>query len=169
MELLVRLLTRHQDELFRFVLAMHPHEEDARDILQESSVALCRKIEDYDPKQPFLPWAFGFAYLEVLKFRERNQRGNRLLNRELLQTLARERAEQSTVLDERIDALDRCLKKLSEADQELIRQRYVAMSGIEDLVEQSGSSRRTLFRNLDRVRRLLLDCINRQVAPADSL
>ena len=53
--------------MFRFILSMHPNEEDARDILQETSVALCRKIEEYDPDQPFLPWAFGFAYLEVLK------------------------------------------------------------------------------------------------------
>jgi RNA polymerase sigma-70 factor, ECF subfamily len=168
MELLVRLLTRHQEELFRFILAMHPHEEDARDILQDCSVSLCRKIEEYDPVQSFLPWAFGFAYLEVMKFRARNQRGSRLLNQDLLQRLALERAEQKSLLDERIEALDQCMKKLSEADQELIRQRYLGKAGIEDLVEQSGASRRTLFRNLDRVRRVLLDCINRSVASADT-
>jgi RNA polymerase sigma-70 factor (ECF subfamily) len=167
MELLVRLLTRHQEELFRFILAMHPHEEDARDILQEASVALCRKIEDYDPVQPFLPWAFGFAYLEVLKFRERNQRGNRLLSIDILERLARQRDGQRTLLDQRIDALDICMKKLSVNDQELIRQRYVQRSGIGELVEQSGASRRTLFRNLDRIRRMLLDCISHRVAKAD--
>jgi len=168
MELLVRLLTRHQEELFRFIMAMHPHEEDARDILQDSSVALCRKIEDYDPAKPFLPWAFGFAYLEVMKFRERNQRTNRLLNQDLLQRLALERADQKSLLDERVEALDQCMKKLCEADQELIRLRYLGKTGIDDLVEQSGASRRTLFRNLDRVRRVLLECINRRVASADT-
>ena len=55
-ELLIRLLTLHQEEIFRFILSLHPHEEDARDILQEASVALCRKIEEYDASQPFLPW-----------------------------------------------------------------------------------------------------------------
>jgi RNA polymerase sigma-70 factor (ECF subfamily) len=168
MELLVRLLTRHQEELFRFILAVHPHEEDARDILQESSVALCRKIEEYDPDKPFLPWAFGFAYVEVMKYRERNQRGIRLLNHDLLQRLALERAEQKSLLDERVEALDQCMKKLTEADQELIRLRYLGKAGIDDLVEQSGASRRTLFRNLDRVRRVLLDCINRRIASADT-
>src|SRR5205823_4225520 len=30
-ELLVRLLIRHQDELFRYIYALLPHQEDARD------------------------------------------------------------------------------------------------------------------------------------------
>ena len=66
-ELLVRLLSRHQEDLFRYIFALLPHEEDARDVLQETSVALFRKFEDYDPAKPFLAWAFRFAYLEVLK------------------------------------------------------------------------------------------------------
>jgi RNA polymerase sigma-70 factor, ECF subfamily len=167
MEMLVRLLTRHQDELLRFIFALHPHEEDARDVLQETSVALCRKIEDYDPAQPFLPWAFGFAYLEVLKSRERNQRGRRLLSSDLLQSLARERAEYGLLLDARMQALELCLQKLTPGDRELIHQRYLGETGIEALVEQVGTSRRTLFRNLDRIRRLLFECINHRVANTD--
>jgi hypothetical protein len=39
---------------------------------------------------------------------------------------------------------------------------------IEQLVEQSGASRRTLFRNLDRIRRTLFECINRRMQAAAS-
>jgi RNA polymerase sigma-70 factor (ECF subfamily) len=104
-----------------------------------------------------------------MKFRERNRRGCRLLNRDLLQRLALERAGRESLLDARIEALDECMNKLPEADQALIRQRYLGKASIEDLVKQSGTSRRSLFRNLDRVRRLLLDNINHRVASADSL
>ena len=48
-ELLVRLLSRHQEELFRYIFALLPHEEDARDVLQETSVALCRKFAEIWP------------------------------------------------------------------------------------------------------------------------
>ena len=34
---------------------------------------------------------------------------------------------------------------------------------IEELIEQTGVSRRTLFRNLHRIRRLLHDCIDRRL------
>src|SRR5262245_51273759 len=118
---------------------MHPHEEDARDILQEASVALCRTIEDYDPAQPFLPWALGFAYLEVMKFRERNQRSARLLKRDLVEQLMRERQHQEPNLQLRLQALEDCLEKLPSNDQVLIQQRYQAKVGIEEMVAQSGS------------------------------
>jgi RNA polymerase sigma-70 factor (ECF subfamily) len=167
MELLVRLLTHHQGEIFRFILSVHPHEEDARDVLQETSVALCRKIEEYDPAQPFLPWAFGFAYLEVLKQRNRNQRGARLLTQDLVESLVKDRDEHEPVLHLRLQALEYCLQKLLPAEQELLQKRYQMKTRIEDLVDQFQTSRRSLFRNLDRIRRMLFDCISNRVASTD--
>ena len=163
-ELLVRLLTRYQEEIFRHIFALMPHEEDARDVLQETSVALYRKFTEYDPSKPFLPWAYRFAELEVFKQRDRNIRGNRHFSRELLERLAKEREEIDTALHARLVALEKCLEELPPGDRVLIRQRYHHQTRIEELVRLSGSSRRTLFRNLDRVRRVLMDCIQRRLA-----
>jgi RNA polymerase sigma-70 factor (ECF subfamily) len=160
-ELLVRLLSRHQDELFRYIFALLPNEEDARDVLQETSVALCRKFGDYDPSKPFLAWAYRFAYLEILKQRERNHRAARLLSPELIDCLAREREQYQPVLQARLQALEQCLGKLSQDDQKLIEQRYTGKATADDLVQQFAISRRTLFRKLDRIRRVLLECISR--------
>jgi RNA polymerase sigma-70 factor (ECF subfamily) len=165
-ELLVRLLSRHQEELFRYIFALILHEEDARDVLQETSVALCRKFADYDPAKPFLAWAYRFAYLEVLKQRERNQRGARLLSPALIECLARERAAHEPVLQARLQALEACLQELPESDRELIRQRYAGKARAEELVQRLGTSRRTLFRRLDCIRRLLFACISKRVAAA---
>lgn len=165
-ELLVRLLMRHQEDLFRYIFALLPHEEDARDVLQETSVALFRKIADYDPAKPFLAWAYGFAYLEVLKQRERNQRGTRHLRQDLVELFARERQSQEALLHARLQALESCLGELPPLDRELIRQRYDATRPIDELVQQLGTSRRTLFRNLDRIRRTLLECITRRLQAA---
>jgi RNA polymerase sigma-70 factor (ECF subfamily) len=167
-ELLVRLLSKHQDDLFRYIFALLPHEEDARDVLQETSVALYRKFTEYDPSKPFLAWAYCFAYLEILKQRERNQRGARLLKRDLVERLAREREPHEPVLQARLLALDSCLKELSAPDQELIRQRYQKKAAAEELMRQFETSRRTLFRKLDHIRRLLFDCITRRVATGSS-
>ena len=127
-ELLVRLLSRHQEELFRYIYSLLPHEADARDVLQETSVALYRKFGEYDPHKPFLAWAYGFAHMEVLKQRERNQRGLRLWNQEVLERLARERQQMEPLLEVRLQALEHCLRALSPADQALVRQRYEALT-----------------------------------------
>jgi RNA polymerase sigma-70 factor (ECF subfamily) len=167
-EMLVRLLSRHQDELFRYIFALLPHEEDARDVLQETSVALYRKFEEYDPDKPFLAWAYSFAFLEILKQRERNRRGVRFLNRELIERLAREREPHEPILQARLLALEHCLAELPTAERELIRQRYQEKSGTAELMQQFETSRRTLFRKLDRIRRLLFECINRRMAAGSS-
>jgi RNA polymerase sigma-70 factor (ECF subfamily) len=166
-ELLVRLLSRHQDDLFRYIFALLPHEEDARDVLQETSVALFRKFAEYDSHKPFLAWAYRFAYLEVLKQRERNHRQLRHLSRDLVERLAREREQHEPVLHQRLQALEHCLEELPPTDQQLIRQRYGREAGTEELARQLGTSRRTLFRELDRIRRVLSHCINRRLAVMD--
>jgi RNA polymerase sigma-70 factor, ECF subfamily len=167
-EMLVRLLSRHQDDLFRYIFALLPHEEDARDVLQETSVALFRKFTEYDPDKPFLAWAYCFAYLEVLKQRERNQRRTRLLNRELVERLAREREQQEPALQVRLLALEHCLRELPPPDQALIRQRYQEKTRAEELMQNFETTRRTLFRKLDRIRRMLFECISRRVAAGTS-
>lgn len=163
-ELLVRLLSRHQEELFRYIFTLLPHEEDARDVLQETCVALYRKFAEYDAAKPFLAWGYRFAYLEVLKQRERNQRGSRVFSCDLIEHLARQREEHEPVLQARLKALDDCLQQLVPRDRELIRQRYQDKLRADDLVLRAGTSRRTLFRRLDRIRRTLHECISRRLA-----
>ncbi len=162
-ELLVRLLTGHQEQLYRHIFALLPNEEDARDVLQETAVALFRKFTDFDESKPFLPWAYRFAELEVMKQRERNRRQTRLLDPELIRQIAREREQHEEVLHERLQALEHCLADLPQADRELIRKRYQSQTRIDDLVRESGASRRTLFRDLDRVRRVLLNCMTQRL------
>src|SRR5207244_1332219 len=99
-----------------------------------------------DAAKPFLPWAYRFAYLEVLKQRERNQRRTCHLTRELIEHLAREREPYEPILQARLQALEHCLKELSAPDQQLIRQRYQERARTEQLVHLGGASRRTLFR-----------------------
>jgi len=166
-ELLVRLLTRHQDDLFRYILAQVPNEADARDVLQETSVAVCRKFAEYDPARPFLAWAHGFAHLEVLKHRDRGRYRDRPFSREVLERLAAERAEAEPTFQVRMHALEVCLDKLTETDRDLIRRRYQDGVPADQAAREAGASRRTFFRNLERIRGLLLDCIRRQVGPAD--
>lgn len=165
-ELLVRLLSKHQEELFRYIFSLLPYEEDAKDVLQETSVALWRKFTEYDPTKPFLAWAYRFAYLEVLKQRERSQRAARILSQELVERLARERETHEPILLARLQALEYCLQQLAAADRALIQQRYHDKTKAATLVQQAGTSRRSLFRKLDRIRRLLFDCVSKRVSTA---
>ena len=71
------------------------------------------------------------------------------------------------MLNDRLRALENCLERLAPADQELVRLRYQERADIDELVKRSGTSRRTFYRNLDRIRQLLFNCITRRLAATD--
>jgi RNA polymerase sigma-70 factor (ECF subfamily) len=163
-ELFVSLITANYDNLRRYIYTLLPNEEDTKDVLQEVCISISRKFPEYDRSRPFLPWACRFAYLKVLKFYEQ-QRPRRMvkLPTEVLELLAQAREEDEPVLAERLAALQKCLGKLTVKDHKLIQARYVDRSPIEQIAAEFSLSRRTLFRNLERVRRLLFECIDRSV------
>lgn len=162
-EALILLLTQHQDALFRYIFSLVPSEADARDILQETSVALFRKFDQYDPSRPFLPWAYRFAYLQVQKHREKSARSPLLFSEDVIDLLASDRAHLEPVLDERLRWLDQCLSQLSPLHQELVTGRYGLRQSAETLMERFAMSRRTLFRNLELVRGQLHACVTRHL------
>jgi len=162
-EQLALLLTRHQGDLFRYIFALLPNEEDARDALQETNLNICRKFDSYDSLQPFLPWAFGFAYLECLKQRTRSRRGATLFDDQLIGQLASDRAALEPELATRLQALEACLESLPPPSRELVRLRYQENIKSDEMVKRVGVSRRTLFRRLDLLRETLHDCISRRI------
>ena len=158
-ESFVRQLTSHRNDLFRYIFALLPNEQDAQDALQETSVALSRKFGEYDPTRPFILWACRFAYFEVLKQRARNRRAVPAMDEALLGALAAEREDHAAVLELRLNALDGCLEKLPVKDRVIIGERY----GRKGINANAGLSKRTYFRNLERIRRVLMACIDKQV------
>jgi RNA polymerase sigma-70 factor (ECF subfamily) len=163
-ELFISLITTNYEHLRRYVYTLLPNEEDTKDVLQEVCISISRKFGEYDRSRPFLPWACRFAYLKVLKFHEQ-QRPRRTvrLPTEVLELLALARTEEEPVLAERLAALEKCLDKLSDQDRRMIQSRYVDRTPTDEIAVSFSQSRRTMFRNLDRIRRLLFDCIDRSV------
>ncbi|TLD68205.1 sigma-70 family RNA polymerase sigma factor [Phragmitibacter flavus] len=164
-ENLVLLLTQHQDQLFRYIFSLVPREADARDILQETSLALFRKLDQYDPTRPFLPWAYRFAYLQVQRHREKNSRSPLVLfSEDIVDLLASERAHIEPQLEERLHHLDHCLEKLTASEKDLITRRYALRQSAEEIMQHSALTRRTLFRNLEMLRQRLHECVTQQLS-----
>lgn len=162
-ETLLQLLTQHQEVLFRYIFSLVPMEADARDILQDTSLALYRKADQFDATRPFLPWAYRFAYLQVQKHREKAARSPLLFSEDVMDLLANDRAHLEPVLDKRLIHLERCLTQLAPQHQDLVTARYGLRQSAEQLMQRFAMSRRTLFRNLELLRQQLHDCVTRQL------
>ena len=162
-EQFVLLLAQHQEPVFRYIFSLVACEADARDILQETSLALYRKFDAYDASRPFLPWAYRFAYLQVQKHREKATRSPLLFSEDVMDLLAHDRERMEPELDQRLQLLNRCLAKLTPQDKELVTSRYAMRQGAEEMMQRFAMSRRTLFRNLELLRLRLHECVTRQL------
>ncbi|XAM00106.1 sigma-70 family RNA polymerase sigma factor [Phycisphaeraceae bacterium D3-23] len=162
-ERFARLFAQHQQALFRYILLLTGRLEDAQDVLQETSVALLRKIDTYDADRPFLPWARRFAYFEVLRHREQSTRRGVLLAPDVLDQISGDAPAAETLLDARRSALTQCLAKLTQPQRELLRQRYAGDATVKSVAQATGRPIQTLYTQLKRLRRTLMDCVDKAV------
>jgi RNA polymerase sigma-70 factor (ECF subfamily) len=146
--------------LLRFVLTMIPDRNAAEDVVQETARSLWQKLEDYDPGQPFWPWARKFAYLEVLKYRRAQALERRYFSDALVERLAEDHEAQSQALELRRRALAECLAKLDAGARRLVMERYGGELSVAEIAGRAGKSANAISMMLHRIRQRLLECIN---------
>jgi RNA polymerase sigma-70 factor, ECF subfamily len=153
---------REERALLRFVMGFVPSLDDAREIVQETVTLLWEQRAEFDAARPFLPWACGFARMKVREFVRRRARWLPLADEELLALVERRRAELEPELNIRRDWLQHCLEKLGEPERSIVTGYYFDEVSVVDLGRRYGKSSEAVYKLLQRLRRALFDCVNKQ-------
>ncbi len=161
---LVVLMTQHQRRIFSYIYTLVPDRYDAEDLLQETSVVICEKFDEFKPGTDFVAWACQIAYWRIRYARQKFARSKVVFQQELVDALAQTAATMREELDERHEALAQCLKKLPTRDRELVLTRYEPGSGVPEAAKRSGRSLEAAYKALGRIRKLLFDCVTHQLA-----
>ena len=164
----VQLFTKHQRRLYRYILAQVPTPVEAEEILQETTLVIWRKFSGFEPGSNFLAWGAQIARFEVLKYLERRRRDRVRFSREFLDVVAEEALTESPDLERRRQALMTCLGKLRPRDRELIQRRYASGESGLSVARLLNRPANSIYQSLGRIRRALLECINRQLAAESS-
>ncbi|MFT5496183.1 MAG: RNA polymerase sigma-70 factor (ECF subfamily) [Kiritimatiellia bacterium] len=155
----VRLWTQHQPEVARYLHTMIPRSADAAEVLQDVSVRLWEKWDQYDVDRPFVPWAIRFAYLEVLKWRQRHAREKLVFSDVLLEQIHARHEEETPLMESRRKALEGCMEKLNDQQRKWVALRYGKHGAVKAQAEQSGVRLHKLYYALEKIRNQLLDCV----------
>ena len=158
-EKFVRLFGQSQPDLRRYIFSLCQNMGDTEDILQETSLALWRKFETYNSSQPFLNWAFRFAYFEVMKFREKQKKRYSLCET-TLKILAEEHEENVEVLKAQRRILKECLAKLPQQEKELVDLRYGQQMSVTSINEIFSETGKKIYRAFERIRLKLFKCVD---------
>ncbi len=160
-ERFTRLLLEAEPVMLRSILVVVPNRTDARDILQETAVALWRQFDSYDPQRPFVNWAMGFSRIETRRFLARAQRRAQL-SEEAMEVVEREMDGEPGFVGEVERHLATCMQKLGEKQRGLIQGYYHENRSVEWLAKQGGRTTESVYKAIQRTRRDLQECIERQ-------
>lgn len=157
-------VSRAQRSLYAFILTLVRQPADAEDVLQETNLVLWQKAVEFDATRDFLPWALRIAQLQAMAHLKRQKRTPLTFDEPLLNVLAQEAIVEAEELDLRRHALAGCLEKLPDRQRELVARRYEPGGSVNELARRLGKTPKAISETLRRIRRALLECIERTVA-----
>jgi RNA polymerase sigma-70 factor (ECF subfamily) len=155
----VREMTRNDRALRGYLFTLLPCDHAVDEVMQETALALWRKIDQYDAEQPFLPWACRFAYFKALEYRRRKGQDRLNFRPDVLEQVSDAALEIAQGQGDMTHALRACLARLREADRRLLCCRYEEGQRVVDLADQLGRPVKSLYNRLDRLRQTLAECI----------
>lgn len=161
---LMSLMTRHQRQIFSYIFTLIPDRHAAEDLLQETCVVICEKFDDFAEGTDFVAWACQIAWWKIRESRLRFARSKVAFDQQTLESVARTAAELGGEMDQRHQALADCLKKLHPRDRELVLARYEPGAAVSDAARRSGRSLDAAYKALNRIRKLLFDCVSHRLA-----
>ena len=160
-ERFTRLLLEAEPTMLRSILVIVPNRTDARDILQETAVALWRQFESYDSNRPFLNWAMGFARIETRRFVARES-SRAQLSSDAIAVLEQEMNDAPGFIVKVQRHLGSCIQKLGDKQRTLIQGYYLEGRSPKWLAEKGNQTTEAVYKSIQRARRDLQFCIEHQ-------
>ncbi len=155
--------SRNARRIYGFVMTLVFNYHDAEEVFQNTSVVLWNKFADFEPGSDFFAWASHVAYYEVLNLMKQRRR-SRTFSDEALEVLASEATAISDRSSERYEALEECLGRLAPTDRALLQERYFYQRPPKQIATMQSRSIHSVYRALNRIHALLLNCVQRNLS-----
>lgn len=153
------LLSQHEAQIFGFLFALVCHRQDAEDLMQQATVTMWRKFDEFELGTNFGAWACQIAKNCALNHLQSQQR-KKLFSSTMIELLADTQAEQDAEARQaRRHALSSCLEKLNDADRQLVSQCYAVDASIKAVAQSINRPAAGVYNSLGRIRRMLYQCI----------
>lgn len=159
----VRLLTRHERQVYAYILRLVVNWSDADEILQETNIRLWEEFDRFEPGTNFGAWAIRVAHYQVLTWRKRRDRSRLVFGDDVLEHVAAADGVEADD-DARRRALDECLRTLPDHNRDLLMRCYADRATIRGVAAEMRRSTDSVYKALQRIRLALHDCVARRLA-----
>ena len=160
-----RLFAKHDRWLFAYLVSLLGSSAHAEEVFQEVCVVLWREYETFQLGTDFVKWVSVIAHNQVHRFRREQRRVGPQLSDAAVDMLAQDAVERAGLLESRRDALRTCLEKLPHTDRQLVRHCYGdSRVTFKRAAHTLGRPVNTVYKALNRIRKVLYECIERTLA-----
>jgi RNA polymerase sigma-70 factor (ECF subfamily) len=160
----VRELTNQQTAMLAYIRSLMPGNSSARDVLQEVNVTLWQKKDQFTLGTNFKAWAFQTIRYHLMNHRRKMQsQGWLVFDDDLIEQASPLLQADADEIEERHQALNRCLQKLRPQDRALLQHRYASEASLRDYAVIVRKSEGTLKALLFNLRAVLRRCIEQQI------
>jgi RNA polymerase sigma-70 factor (ECF subfamily) len=162
------LLMEHQGGLRGYVRSLVPSWGDVDDVVQQVSLVAWRKFGEFERGTSFIAWLMVIARFEALNYRRRLARGPQLLSEDLCELLASEPDSalfESAEIDRRRAALELCLGRLDDGRRRLLLEAHSPGVRINELARRAGRSEQAVYKLVQRLRAMIVECMRSRLAP----
>jgi len=166
-ELFISLLAKHGGMLRGMIRSGVRLPSEVDDLMQRVSLIAWKKFEQLDKPDDFPKWACAIARFEIMKFRRERARDRLSFNDKVVDLLASEAEEESSLRERRIQLLEACLKELPDDRRKLILQAYDSSGSMKELASQTNRSPDALYQTLHRLRMVLMLCVEKRMAEGE--
>lgn len=155
-----RLLMAERRRILGFIQVLVQDRAAAEDVLQDVSAVLWTKFDQFEIGTDFAAWAMCVARLTVLNWRRKQAKLPVTLCDVTLRLLADEAvATLSVPDDERREGLQECLRRLPEAQRDLLRAHYERGEDVAAIAQAAQRTTRSIYLRLEKIHAALLDCL----------
>ena len=160
-----RLFAKYDRWLYGYLVTLLGSSADAEEVFQEVCVVVWRMYDQFELGTDFVKWVGVIAYNQVRKFRRTTRRVGFQLSDETCQRLAADAARGADLFEFRRDALRKCLAKLTPSDRQLVQRCYSdVQANFNAIAAELNRPANTVYKALNRIRKVLHDCIDRTLA-----
>ncbi|MDP6717179.1 MAG: sigma-70 family RNA polymerase sigma factor [Pirellulaceae bacterium] len=162
-EAFTRLLVEHEPRVRSFLRGLLPTWHDVEEVAQEASLIAWRKFDDFEEGTSFGGWLLTIARFEALKCRRRVARSPLVFADDVWDLLAEE-ASGEDLQQIRREHLEVCLGKLENSKRDLLLNVHSPGVVMREVALQAGKSEQAFYKVIQRLRRIVLDCVAKELA-----
>lgn len=158
----LRLFTSSNDRIYAYIVASVHSRVDADEIMQETAVVMWRRLDVFEGGN-FAAWGIGIARNLILRFYRENKKNRAMFDNTVLDAIEDIAAKKTSEMNDRVDYLRSCVRKLKPSDRKLLKLKYDRNTKIKEISDLVGASVATMYRSFARIHILLQECIRKQL------